>query len=493
MNTNALILAASLAFASPSFAEPARHLFLDPETLASSENVTLKVNPAKDQRLVIVPDKEWEKLMISFFLTVIDEGDKLRMWYLTRDIKNRPHVAYAESVDGLKWTKPNLGVFSYNGSTDNNLVNLGKFDGMIYKDPKAKSPAEKYIHIGNVDLPKDKVKGTVRFTSPDGLTWKPDPKPLLPFRSDTQNVVFWDSRLGEYALYLRGWDLTPGWSKRIRTVVRATAPRLDQPLSITPSGKGDDPKDNGDGVYLPRIVDELPVVLAADGQDRPNSDFYNIAAQPYPLDPSWYVGFPSFFAREKSMIDGKTEVQFVGSRDGVKWNRYDRTPYVTKGAPGSETEGMAYICPNIIVRGDELWQYGTCYRGRHGDVGARKKQTDGAIYRYVQRIDGFVSADFENKPGTIVMKPVTVDGPRLLLNVATHGSGNLRVALLDESGKPIPGFAESDCAAVTGDSLALAVGWKSSGDLTAFKGRKVSLRFSGTDAKLYAFYFGKAK
>ena len=35
------------------------------------------------------------------------------MWYTCRDRANHSGVAYAESSDGLKWTKPSLGVVDY--------------------------------------------------------------------------------------------------------------------------------------------------------------------------------------------------------------------------------------------------------------------------------------------------------------------------------------------------------------------------------------------
>lgn len=86
----------------PSAPKPApRQLFLDPDFLEERSGVTLHVNPAERRELVIRPDQPWEKRMISFFLTVLDDGGKLRMWYVCRDADNQPNVAYAESSDGV--------------------------------------------------------------------------------------------------------------------------------------------------------------------------------------------------------------------------------------------------------------------------------------------------------------------------------------------------------------------------------------------------------
>ena len=289
-----------------------RHLFLDPTFIEQTEGVQLRVNPADCREVVIRTDRPWEKRMISLFLTVRDEGEKLRLWYICRDGDNQPNVAYAESTDGIKWTKPNLGLVEYAGSHDNNLVGISSLEGVVYRDPQAASEEERYIYVSNVA-----GKGIVRFVSPDGLRWREDQRPLMPFRADTQNVTFWDEREGKYVMYLRGWDVQgKSWQSRLRKVVRLTADRLDAPLPVVPSGAEKGP--------LPRIVNEVPTVFAADEKDPPNSDVYNLSAQPYPLDPRWYVGFPSFLLREASITDGRLEAHFVGSTDGITWHFYDR-------------------------------------------------------------------------------------------------------------------------------------------------------------------------
>ena len=70
-----------------------RFLFIDPSLIERSEGVDLAVNPAQRRETVIRPDRPWEQLMISFFLTVRDEGGKLRMWYICRDKTNHPNLA----------------------------------------------------------------------------------------------------------------------------------------------------------------------------------------------------------------------------------------------------------------------------------------------------------------------------------------------------------------------------------------------------------------
>ena len=264
---------------------PSRHLFLDPAALPEMENVALRVNPPERRELIIQPDRPWEQLMISFYLTILDEDGKLRIWYICRDKANHANVAYAESCDGVHWIKPNLGIVEYDGSKENNLVGLTSLKGVVCRDPNV-PPEERYIYVTHKPS-----SGMVRFYSSDGLHWQRDKAPLLRFGADTQNVTFWDERLQKYVLYLRGWQFGPD-NKKYRKIVRAELPNLTTPLAIAPTQKslrmwG---KDN-----VPVMDRELPTVFATDANDPTNTDVYNISAQPYPLDPRWYVGFPSIF------------------------------------------------------------------------------------------------------------------------------------------------------------------------------------------------------
>jgi hypothetical protein len=272
------------------------------------------------------------------------------------------------------------------------------------------------------------------------------------------------------------------WQNKKRQVVRLTATDLANPLPITPATK------RPPGVSPP-ITTELPVVLQADAQDPENSDVYNISAEPYPPDPSWYVGFPSYLKRERSVSDGKVTAYFVGSKDGIEWHKYDRKPYVDLGPADSATASMVFMGTGMVIRGDEIWQYGTGLSSRHGDIKARQKKTDGAIFRYVQRLDGFTSLDFGEQRGSAVTRPIAVDGKKLFANVKVAEGGALRIGLSDSDGAALPGFGIEDCLPLPGDSTAAQVSWKG-GDLSSLKGKTVRLAIEGANAKLYSFFFG---
>ena len=66
-----------------------------------------------------------------FYGTVLQDGGKFRMWYYSAGWVAKPGetiqegpICYAESDDGIRWTKPNLGQVEYKGSRDNNAIAL---------------------------------------------------------------------------------------------------------------------------------------------------------------------------------------------------------------------------------------------------------------------------------------------------------------------------------------------------------------------------------
>ena len=468
-----LAIAASLAGAPA--ASPTRHLFLDPALVREAQGATLRVNPPLREDRVMVPERPWEQLMITFYTTVRDEGGRLRMWYVCRDRQNEPNVAYAESVDGLNWTKPDLGVIEYKGSTANNLVGLQSLEGVVYRDPRG-AGNEQYVYVSTGR------GGVYRFTSPDGLRWKRDARPLVRFQPDTQTVVFWDELRRKYRVYTRGKDPKgPHEHTLRRKVVLMETDRLAGQLE-------------SDAKRQPGVaMSELPVMLKCDEKDPPDVDVYTNSIQPYPIDPHWYVGFPAFYRHFNNASphfnDGRTEVQFVGSRDGVTWHRYGREVYAGPGLPGPQSGSMIYMGTGLVVRGDEVWQYGTRYRTTHGDKPGREQQSDGSIYRFVQRVDGFVSLDTANAAGTARTAAVEVTGRRLLLNLDTGALGGLQVGLIGSDGRSLPGFGLDDCKPLEIDSTGALVTWANGADLSALRGRNVAIEFRSSRTKLYSFRF----
>jgi len=84
-----------------------------------------------------------------------------------------------------------------------------------------------------------------------------------------------------------------------------------------------------------------------------------------------------------------------------------------------------------------------------------------------------------------VTRPVRFDGAHLFVNADLQG-GDLRVELLDESGRTIEPFTRERCAAITGNSTRLAVTWPQS--MASLAGKTVRLKFFMTRGRLFSFW-----
>lgn len=121
----------------------------------------------------------------QFYGSMIKIGSTYRMWYTAvgdeRDeFGGRPEwwkVAYAESTDGVTWTKPDLGLVTYRGNTANNLVRMTPGVGVqnvkVLYEPDDPDPDLRYKMAAHVYWDnRGNNHGTLAlFASPDGLDW----------------------------------------------------------------------------------------------------------------------------------------------------------------------------------------------------------------------------------------------------------------------------------------------------------------------------------
>lgn len=136
------------------------------------------------------PDGSCDSWAVQFYGSVIrdPESGRFRMWYVAVSEAERLNratprsvpwrVAYAESDDGIRWSKPDLGLVEFGGNTNNNLVKLnprlGVLNLKVLYEPDDPNPAHRYKMGAHVWFPKNDVRlGTLApYVSADGLTWK---------------------------------------------------------------------------------------------------------------------------------------------------------------------------------------------------------------------------------------------------------------------------------------------------------------------------------
>ena len=102
-----------------------------------------------------------------------------------------------------------------------------------------------------------------------------------------------------------------------------------------------------------------------------------------------------------------------------------------------------------------------------------------------------MSADAPYEGGEFVTVPLRYEGDTLELNLDTSGGGYAQVELLDEGGKPIPGYTRAEASLLCGNSVKRPVSWGTRRSIGSLAGKLMRLRCYLRDSKLYAFQFRK--
>ena len=448
----------------------------------------------------IVHDAPWEGDGCGYDNIVEDDG-LFRLYYIAwamgrADPATRPafpeakgiRVCYAESRDGVNWTKPNLGLCAFEGSTANNILldsdSFGtKWDNfMVFKDGNpACPPDERYKAISAFkrDLWCFLSADGVRFRLGWCLVTREGSGSCL-HAFDSLNVAFWDAPRNRYCLYFRGFHKGGGdryGDPDVRDIRFATSPDF-------------------------RTWTKPELLDFGGAEDYP---LYTNCVSPYPRAPQIAVGFPTRYVQRHAwtptydrlpgavnrrwrMEHGEpryglatTDCVFMFTRDGLRFHREEEA-FMT---PGPERE--------------DNWVYGDCYptRGLVETQGRRGSDREFSLYaydghwggnaavlqRYCLRLDGFVSRRATYAPQRVVTKPLVFAGNELRLNFSTSARGFVRVTLRDETGRAATSHE------LFGDSTDRVVDFADGGKVADFAGKTIVVEFDMSDADLYSFRF----
>lgn len=475
-----------------------REMFVDDHLIDGlNGRAALRLHQPVPRETALVHDVPWEGTG-SGYHTVIQDGDRYRLYYRGWHLdvadgklstsRHPPYTCYAESDDGIHWTRPELGLVEHDGSKQNNIIvaGLGTHNFSPFLDANPDCPPEaRYKALAGVKS----EGGLFAFQSADGVRWALVRKePVITNGAfDSQNLGFWDPTIGRYRAYWRyfteGTTTKEKWQpagyRAIRTAVS------DDFLNW---------KDEADLAYV----------------DSPAEQLYTNQVTVYRRAPHILLGFPSRYldrgwsaamralperenrelraAANRRYGTALTEGLLMAGRDGVRFKRWNEAflrPGI--GRSGTWQYGQNYIACNLVETAstlpgapNELSLYAT--EGYWHGAGA-------TLRRYTLRLDGFVSAYAPMAGGALTTKPLTFTGSRLKVNFATSAAGSLRVELQDAGGRPIDGFGLTDCPDHFGDDIEYTVTWKDQPDLARLNGRPVRLRFHLQDADLYAFRF----
>ena len=479
-----------------------RELFVDGFLIDRLQGAQLRLHRPTPRGVAVVHDKPWEGSS-SAYKTVIRDGDIYRMYYRGSDViytqrgyhSEHPEFAcYAESDDGIRWTKPELGLVEFKGSKKNNIIwaGVGTHNFAPFKDsnPNCK-PDERYKALAGIK----RESGLFALKSADGIHWSlMRDKPVITKGAfDSQNLAFWDATRGEYREYLRdfrnGRDIRTSTSKDFLNWSDPKYLSYAQPLHHTGGPAADTTKKHPPG----RV-----------------SQLYTNQITSYYRAPHIFLGFPTRYIDRGWSESAKALPQLTYRKlRGAKSQREGTA--VTDGMIMASRDGQRFrIWPESFVRPGiqrpGSWFYGDSYqnwglvetksdrRGAPNElsiyVSEDSHQGDSVTWRrHTLRIDGFVSVQAPLAGGQCTTKPLRFRGDELSLNLSTSAAGSVRVEIQDESGKPIPRFALSDCYEIYGDKLDRSVVWKGGRDVSSLAGKTVRLRFEVKDADLYSFQF----
>jgi len=433
-------------------------LFVDAHRIEKLDGVSLKLHSPKRMGTALKFDKPWEGLA-SAYVTVFKDNDIYRMYYRGwADLNKTDLTCYAESKDGVHWTKPNLGLFEWKGSKENNIVwhkGFGSHNFTPFKDTRPGVPKnQRYKALGSPTVTKE--RGLMAFASADGIHWRLlAEKPVLTKGAfDSQNLAFWDTNRKQYVSYFRIF------TKGVRAIAYATS---------------------DDFIHW---SDTKPIELG----NAPPEHFYTNATVQYFRAPHYYFTFPKRFARSRKRLPehkevGISEAVFLSSRDGI---HFDRTFMEALIRPGRNRDNWGdrstMVAWGILQTApDEMSIYysqGYRYPSHH-------------LQRGVFRLDGIASVHAEYKAGELVTKPFQFTGNKLVLNYSTSATGSVRIEIQDADGKPIPGFTLKESKELYGDEIAEAYSWKSGSNVSKLAGQTVRLRFVLKDCDVYSYRFGK--
>jgi hypothetical protein len=479
-----------------------RELFVDRALIQSVEGkAEFRLHHPEPREIALTFDAPWEGNS-SGYATVIVDGGLYRMYYRGHRYLLEPPplrqaqsevVCYAESRDGIAWTKPKLGLFDWpptqgnTGNKENNILWRGgpethNFAPFVDTRPGC-PPGERFKAVGGTI----EGKGLRTFQSEDGIHWvRRSERPVVTEGAfDSHNTVFWDAERKRYTMYTRFFSEAN--FQGLRSI----------------------------GVSYSDDFETWTKPVGLSYPNSPPQQMYTNQVAPYYRAPHILLGFPTRFvsrpltrqARELEPVKTRaafaesikdsgaytgaevTDGLFMSSRDGERFHRWDEAFL----RPGREGEGR-------WIYGDNYQSYGLFETrageglpneiSMHFNEGAWRDEMH-RLRRYTIRLDGFVSLHAPLAGGGCTTVPLKFTGDRLTVNFSTSAAGSLRVGLLDTEGNPLPDFGIDDCDELFGDSVERVVTWGGVEDVSHAGNRCHRLVLKLKDCNLFSIRFSR--
>ena len=442
--------------------------------------------------------------------SVLKVGGKFRMWYLgmfeTQIVKGqapgmwRP-MCYAESDDGVHWTKPELGLVEFNGGRRNNiclitgepfsLTRVNDFLSVMH-DPADPDPSRRYKAAFIAHVPYDDIKGgmsnvgvkekricaTITATSADGLTWRvvgDRPANAGGERFEVSGLY----RFGDF-YYTPGqliapWAWRPDGSDGGRVMVTYRSTDFVQwsqakAFAFARPGQLTNPRVTGQQTHMGAgLWNRGNVMVGLYGM-------WQDAATPPPKGASHNTGV-------------RIDLGLVVSNDGIHFREPVANFKVIPLGSEGEWDDIALLQGHAFVNeGDRTMMWYS-----HWDTGGKLKSME--IGLATLRRDGFghLAAKEDDNTAHFVTAPLTAGrGAKLRLNVEGVTTGApLRVELLDDRDRALSGYSGAAAALVAANGLAVDVVWPGNRSTDLPAGRPFAIKVAypvGSTARIYAVY-----
>lgn len=449
-----------------------RELFVDDYLIDTIIHGKLIIHHPHNEGSVLAFNRPWEGPFCNY-ITVIRDGNLFRAYYRGsqggRDGNDSEVTCMAESLDGIHWVKPKLGIYNIDGTWDNNITlaheapSSHNFSPFIDQNPAAR-PEQKYKALA---LGKG---GLVAYGSKDGIHWeKMQDKPVITKGAfDSQNVAFWSESEGCYLCYFRTW--TKGNFKGLRTVSRATSRDFihwSEPAEMT---FGNTPPEN---IYIQQTSPyyRAPQIYLAIGARfmQGRQVVSNEEAKKLHVNPNYYKDC--------------SDVILMSTRGGNVYRRTFMDAFIRPGIGLDNWVSRSnYPALNVIQTSPEQI---SIY------LDEDYAQPTAHLERYSLRIDGFASIHAPYGGAQAVTKPFTFTGKTLEINYSTSAAGEIEVEIEDESGNPVPGYTREMSGPIIGNEIKRVVSWAGNTDVSPMAGKEIRLHFYMKDADLYSFKFSK--
>jgi len=348
----------------------------------------IRLNKPVSREIVMEYPEDWG-CNVSYINLFHDNGI-YRMYYMgwnkDRYLQAEPgspdksmRVCYAESKDGLRWIKPELGIVEWAGSKKNNILfsadwldNFYVFrDDNPYADPK-----ERYKAV------VQRRRELIAFVSPDGIHFTESHVITNKGSFDSLNTVLWDAKAQKYRGYFRSFHNIPVEGGDFLDLIRNEMCEAPFREKVKEHGLEDLYAAVRRGEPLPEMITRMEAVEKINEALRelvPEVDIENWYVKVLPGIEAEKVYTPEGYLRRGPLVNmGIRDIRYIESEDFRHWSEpirldygdkadfpmytnnvsiYERAPHMFIGFPTRYTERQEWTKAYDVLCGQQARKY----------------------------------------------------------------------------------------------------------------------------------------